>query len=219
MCANFKPLTLKQVQDLNLPEIPFEYPEEVYPGYDLPLLFKSQKGLEWRKVIFGLVPKWAEDKTIAHKTYNARSETLLQKPSFSNALLKYKFGVIPVSEFYESKYFDQKPQRWGVRRKDGKALYIAALYEICKIKDEVIRSATMITMDAIDHPMMKEFHEAGNVKRSVIVIPQERLNEWLSWRSPDIRSFVEGFPEVEFECSHVAKAKIEKITPQLNFFD
>jgi putative SOS response-associated peptidase YedK len=219
MCANFKPLTLKQVQDLNLPEIPFEYPEEVYPGYDLPLLFKSQKGLEWRKVIFGLVPKWAEDKTIAHKTYNARSETLLQKPSFSNALLKYKFGVIPVSEFYESKYFDQKPQRWGVRRKDGKALYIAALYEICKIKDEVIRSATMITMDAIDHPMMKEFHEAGNVKRSVIVIPQERLNEWLSWRSPDIRPFVEGFPEVEFECSHVAKAKIEKITPQLNFFD
>ena len=219
MCANFKPLTLKQLQDLKLPDIPFEYPEEVYPGYDLPLLFKSPQGLEWRKVMFGFVPKWAEDKSIASKTYNARNETLSQKPTFNNALMKYKFGVIPVAEFYESKYFDHKPQRWGVRRKDGQAVFIAALYEICKIGDEVVRSATMITMDAIDHPMMKEFHEPGNIKRSVIVIPHERLDEWLSWKSPDIRSFVQGFPEEEFECSHVPKAKIEKITPQLNFFD
>ncbi|WP_312158563.1 SOS response-associated peptidase family protein [Acinetobacter sp.] len=219
MCANFKPLTLKQLRDLNLPDIPFEYPEEVYPNYELPLLFKSEQGLEWRKVRFGLIPKWAEDKSIALKTYNARNETLLQKPTFVNAVSKFKFGVIPVCEFYESKYFDDKPQRWGIRRKDGQAIYIAALYEICRIGDEIIRSATMITMDAMDHPMMKDFHEPGNVKRSVIIIPRERLDEWLSWNSPDIHSFVEGFPEVEFECSHVPKAKIEKISPQLNFFD
>ncbi|WP_291369764.1 MULTISPECIES: SOS response-associated peptidase family protein [unclassified Acinetobacter] len=219
MCANFKPLTLKQLRDLNLPDIPFEYPEEVYPNYELPLLFKSDRGLEWRKVHFGLIPKWAEDKSIALRTYNARNETLLQKPTFVNAVSKFKFGVIPVCEFYESKYFDDKPQRWGIRRKDGQAIYIAALYEICRIGDEIIRSATMITMDAMDHPMMKDFHEPGNVKRSVIIIPRERLDEWLSWNSPDIHSFVEGFPEVEFECSHVPKAKIEKISPQLNFFD
>lgn len=77
----------------------------------------------------------------------------------------------------------------------------------------------MLTMDAINHPMMKDFHEPGNVKRSVIIIPHERLEEWLSLNSPDISSFVEGFPEVDFECSHVPKAKIEKISPQLNFFD
>lgn len=219
MCANFKPLNLKQLRDLNLPDIPFDYPDEVYPNYELPLLFKSAQGLEWRKVRFGMIPKWAEDKSIGLKTYNARNETLLQKPTFINAISKCKFGVIPVSEFYESKYIENKPQRWGVRRKDGQAFYIAALYEICRIGDEIIRSATMITMEAIDHPMMKDFHEPGNVKRSVIIIPHERLDEWLSWNSPDIRCFVEGFPEVEFECSHVPKAKIEKMSPQLNFFD
>lgn len=219
MCANFKPLTPQQRQDLNLPDIPFEYEDEVYPGYHLPLLFKSEQGLEWRKVMFGLVPKWAEDKSIAHKTYNARNETLLQKTSFQEAVLKRKFGVIPVTEFYESKYIDNKPQRWGVRRKDGQAFYIAALYEICKIQDEIIRSCTMITMDAIDHPMMKDFHEPGNVKRSVIVIPHARLQEWLGQTQPDIQRFVEGFPVEEFECSHVPKIKIEKVSPQLNFFD
>ena len=219
MCANFKPLTLAQVQQFGLPEIPFDYVEEVYPGYELPLLFKSNIGFEWRKVHFGLIPKWAEDKSIATKTYNARSETLLQKASFIEATSKYQFGVIPVFEFYESKYIEQKPQRWGVRRQDGQVIFVAALYEICRIACEVVRSATMLTMDAIDHPMMREFHEPGDVKRSVIVIPHERLEEWLSWKSPNIQSFVKGFPVEEFECSHVPKIKVEKESPQLNFFD
>lgn len=127
--------------------------------------------------------------------------------------------MIPVSEFYESKYFDNKPQRWGVRRKDGKATFIAALYEIARVQDEIVRSASMITMDAIDHPMMKEFHEPGNIKRSVIVIPHERIHEWLNLTQPDIRSFVQGFPVEEFECSHVPKERIKKASPQLNFFD
>lgn len=219
MCANFKPLTLGQLKTLQLPDIPFDYVEEVYPNYQLPLLFASKLGLEWRQVGFGMVPKWAEDKSIALKTYNARNETLLQKASFINAISKFKFGVIPVSEFYESKYIDNKPQRWGVRRKDGQAFYIAALYEICQQGSEIIRSCTMITMDAIDHPMMKEFHEPGDIKRSVIVIPHSRLEEWLNWKSPNIQSFVEGFQVDEFECSHVPKIKAEKTSPQLNFFD
>lgn len=219
MCANFKPLTLTQLKASNLPDIPFDYPDEVYPNYQMPLLFKSELGLEWRLVNFGFIPKWAEDKSMGTKTYNARNETLLQKPTFADATIKCKFGVIPVTEFYESKYIDHKPQRWGIRRRDEQVTFIAALYEIARIGDEIIRSAAMITMDAIDHPMMREFHGSGDIKRSVIVIPHYRLDEWLSWKSPEIHPFIEGFPVEQYECSHVPKAKIEKVTPQMSFFD
>ncbi|MGJ8757758.1 SOS response-associated peptidase family protein [Acinetobacter sp. HC8-3S] len=220
MCANYKPLTIEQSKQLELPLIPFEYAEEVYPSYKTPLLFKSDHGLEWREVLFGLVPKWSEDINISKHTYNARHETIFQKPSFQDAAYKCKFGVIPVSEFYESKYIENKPQRWGVRRKDGKAFYIAALYEIRKLNDQIIRSAAMLTMNAIDHPMMKDFHEPGDVKRSVVVIPDTRLDDWLSLKQPyQINEYMKGFPVEEFECSHVPKARIEKITPQLNMFD
>ncbi len=220
MCANYKPLTIEQSKQLELPLIPFEYAEEVYPSYKTPLLFKSDYGLEWREVLFGLVPKWSEDINISKHTYNARHETIFQKPSFHDAAYKCKFGVIPVSEFYESKYIENKPQLWGVRRKGGKAFYIAALYEIRKLNDQIIRSAAMLTMDAIDHPMMKDFHEPGDVKRSVVVIPDTRLDEWLSLKQPyQLNEYMQGFPVEEFECSHVPKARIEKITPQLNMFD
>lgn len=220
MCANYKPLTIEQSKQLELSLIPFEYAEEVYPSYKTPLLFKSDHGLEWREVLFGLVPKWSEDINISKHTYNARHETIFQKPSFQDAAYKCKFGVIPVSEFYESNYIENKPQRWGVRRKDGKAFYIAALYEIRKLNDQIIRSAAMLTMDAIDHPMMKDFHEPGDVKRSVVVIPDRRLDDWLSLKQPyQLNEYIKGFPVEEFECSHVPKARIEKITPQLNMFD
>lgn len=76
MCANFKPLTLTQLQQLQLPVVGFSYAEEVYPAGTMPLLFKSPQGLEWREVMFGLVPKWAEDTNIAKHTYNARHETI-----------------------------------------------------------------------------------------------------------------------------------------------
>ena len=61
------------------------------------------------------------------------------------------------------------------------------------MNETIIRSASMLTMDAIDHPMMKDFHEPGDVKRSVIVIPHDRLDEWLSLESPDISALSKVF--------------------------
>ncbi|HCD61353.1 MAG TPA: DUF159 family protein, partial [Acinetobacter nosocomialis] len=51
MCANFKPLTLAQLQQLQLPVVGFSYADEVYPGGTTPLLFKSPQGFEWREVM------------------------------------------------------------------------------------------------------------------------------------------------------------------------
>lgn len=113
MCANYKPITLNQLNALGLENIPFEYEEEIFPSYQTPLLFKSDQGLEWRSVNFGLIPKWVEDPSLVKNTYNARSETLDQKRSFQEAFQKCNFGVIPVSEFYEFKYVNGRPQRWG----------------------------------------------------------------------------------------------------------
>lgn len=219
MCANYKPATLQQIHYLGLPKIPFEYQEEVYPSFQTPLLFKSDTGLEWRLVNFGLIPKWAENRDIAKHTYNARNETLLEKASFRDSLLKAKLGLIAVTEFYEAKYIHGKAQRWGVRRKDGQAFFIAALYEITKLNEEVIRSTCMITMDAIDHAMMKEFHEPGNIKRSVVVIPHERIEQWLAWKNPNIMTFMQGFPVEEFECFYCPQQRQAKNSPQLNMFD
>jgi putative SOS response-associated peptidase YedK len=55
----------------------------------------TTKVMKW-----GLVPSWAHDASMGHRMINVRSETLLEKPSFKNALQKRRC-LIPANGFYE----------------------------------------------------------------------------------------------------------------------
>jgi len=46
--------------------------------------------------MFGLVPHWGDPVKLSRMTYNARTETVSEKPSFRNAWKRRQFGLIPV---------------------------------------------------------------------------------------------------------------------------
>ena len=50
--------------------------------------------------LWGLIPPWAKDPSIATKLLNARSETAAEKPSFKNALRRRRC-ILPAAGFYE----------------------------------------------------------------------------------------------------------------------
>lgn len=77
----------------------------------------------------------------------------------------------------------------------------------------------MLVMDAHHHEMMKDFHEPRTDKRSIVVIPHHRLEEWLALKQSNILSFIEGFPVEEFECFYCPKQRHNKNTPQMSMFD
>ena len=52
--------------------------------------------------IWGLIPSWAKDPSIASKLINARGETIAEKPSFRGGF-KYKRCLIITDGFYEWK--------------------------------------------------------------------------------------------------------------------
>lgn len=57
---------------------------EAYPGSIVPIATNFAPRL-WVPARFGLIPGWAKDTKIARSTYNARSETVAEKPSFRHA--------------------------------------------------------------------------------------------------------------------------------------
>ena len=168
MCANFQPISPTQAPLFTNQQLSFDVKQDIYPGYAAPLLFANPDNpAEWRSAMFGMVPKWAKDTSIAKHTYNARSQTVMDKQSFKRTWYNNQFALIPVQTIFEPKYIDGKAHRYDIRRKDGDLF----------TGDAFIRS---MTINADDHPFMSQFHKPKDEKRSIVVIePQQRM-DWLN---------------------------------------
>lgn len=214
MCANYEPIKRSQATQLGLFEPTFDYKADIYPGYDCPLIFSTGDTIEWREVKFGLVPKWAKDLKICRNTYNARTETVHEKPSFRNAWAKSQFALIPVQTIFEPRYTDDgKAERWGIYRKDHQPFTVAAIYENALIDGKQVRSMSMLTINADHHPFMKQFHKPEDEKRSVIIIPPDLRESWLNCNHQDAKEFFFDMPIDEFDA--MPKSDMKNFRPHI----
>lgn len=214
MCANYEPIKKSQAIQLGLFEPTFEYKADIYPGYDCPLIFSTGDAIEWREVKFGLVPKWAKDLKICRNKYNARTETVHEKPSFRNAWAKSQFALIPVQTIFEPRYTDDgKAEHWGIYRKDHQPFTVAAIYENALIDGKQVRSMSMLTINADHHPFMKQFHKPTDEKRSIIVIPDEYRKDWLNCKNDEAQNFFFDMPIDEFDA--MPKSDMKNFQPHI----
>lgn len=182
MCANYK--TANSVRKLLLSGERLEAGTEVYPGGTGWIVANVEPG-EMRSATFGLLPHWAKPQ-LARSTYNARSETIAEKPSFRSAWRQRQLCVIPAQCIYEPSYECGKPVRWRIERVDGRSFGIAGLWErVMKDSATSLWSFTMITISAAEHPLMKRFHDPADEKRSVVILDDDDWDAWLMARTVD----------------------------------
>ena len=84
-----------------------------------------------------------------------------------------------------SKWLLQLIANLGIDREDNEPFTVAALYEIVKIGEQIVRSMTMLTINADDHPFISQFHKPEDKKRSIVVIEPEHLKDWLNMHHED----------------------------------
>ncbi len=185
MCTNFTPTHdvdwVRQHFGLDLPEAASP---ECFPGYSAPLVLRgNQSGRTACGLArFGLIPGWAKDDRIARHTYNARSETAAEKPSFRHAWRQRQYGLVLVEDFFEPCYESGKAVRWRIRLASGGPFAIAAIWDrwVNPTSNERIVSFAMLTVNADQHPVMKRFHRDGDEKRTPVIIDPSRFAQWLS---------------------------------------
>lgn len=185
MCTNFTPTTRAQWVKENLGvELPSGFPEEAYPGYLAPVVVKSRQSerVACGLARFGLIPGWAKDDKISRHTYNARSETAAEKPSYRTAWRQRQFGLLLVDNFYEPSYESGKAVRWKIELASGDPFGIACLWDrwTDPASGERVVSFSMLTVNADDHPVMRQFHKPGDEKRTPVIIAPELQDAWLS---------------------------------------
>lgn len=184
MCANYRPSAREELMAFPLPPPDFDY-GEAYPGSIVPIVTNFAPRM-WVPASFGLIPSWAKDAKITRSTYNARTETVGEKPSFRDAWRRGQLCIIPASAIYEPCYESGKAIRWRIERADGKPMGIAGIWER-GIKAEGLPSwsMSMLTINADGHPVMQRFHKPADEKRSVVILPDDAWGDWLRARSEE----------------------------------
>ena len=201
MCANYTPVTaLEVLRFLNLQQHLEIYPPEAYPGYAAPFV-RQGDGLDAPEValgLFGLIPYWSKDLTIGRRTYNARSETVAEKPSFRDAWRYGRRCVIPAENIFEPNWETGKAVRWKIGRADGRPMGIAGLWGTWKGPDgKLLSSFTMLTINADGHPVMQRFHKPDDEKRMVVILPEAQYLPWLNAKPQEMPTFLARFPAEE----------------------
>ena len=191
MCSNYEFPSKSRLSLLDIHEEQLELDMEthVYPLAPAPIIMRGADEFELDIARFGLIPSWAKELKFGRHTYNARTETVASKASFRHAWKNNQFALVPVDTFYEPKYIDGKSHWYAISREDGDPFTVAAIYDDAIIESEKVRSFSMLTINANQHPFMKQFHNPNDEKRSIIVIPEELRQDWLHCNHEEASEF------------------------------
>lgn len=206
MCSHFDPVIQPQLllDFFGVDDLFLDLKPSLWPGYHGPFVRKHEfadvgdeavPSRELRVGSFGLIPHWAKDDLIAHRTYNARSETVHEKPSFRDAWRQSHRCIVPAEAIYEPDWRSGKSISTRIARADGRPMGIAGLWsEWRNPKGERIHSFTMLTINADTHPMMRQFHKPDDEKRMVVILAESAYDAWLQAPVAESRDLLKPFP-------------------------
>jgi putative SOS response-associated peptidase YedK len=157
-------------------------PSYYYHAFSLPSIPAVCSGdpskiklLKW-----GLIPAWTknieEANVIRYKTFNARAESIVTKPSFSSSFSS-KRCVIPVKGFYEWQHIGKEKIPWYIYHAENEILSIAGLYEdwVESSTGEVFSTFTIVTTVAND--LMAKIHNSG--RRMPVILSKSDVTRWI----------------------------------------
>ncbi len=213
MCTNFVPSTRHEIaaSRLGVIQLPAEqWPDEVFPGYQAPIVVRGEGVAPPRCELarFGLIPRWANDRAkaleLSRGTYNARSETAGLKPSFRGPWHARQWALVPMQSFFEPCWEEAavhggRSQRWQIARADGAPFAAAGLWEqwIDPDSGEVIRSFTLLTVNADGHALLGRMHKPGDEKRMPVIVGSDQYAHWLHASPTAALSLMRALPASE----------------------
>jgi putative SOS response-associated peptidase YedK len=188
----------------------FRYPEQpnfparynVAPTQPIPIVRLTEGERHFALVRWGLIPAWVKDPKAFSLILQARSDSVIDKPSFRNAM-KRRRCLIPADGFYEWNE-DSTPRRpYVVRPRDGGPVAFAGLWE-CWMgpNGEELETAAIITTDA--NRALHPIHH-----RMPVVVPPDAFDFWLDCAKVDAltaAALLVPAPDDLFEAYEISSA-------------
>ncbi len=167
---------------------PDEYrPSYYYSAFALPKLpVICSNSPEYIKLFqWGLIPYWIKDEdqagSIRTKTFNAKAETLTEKPSYK-APVRSKRCLILSRGFYEWQSMNNRKYPYYIYLKDNQICTFAGIFDTWTNRNtgEVHNTFSLITTEA--NPLMAKIHNLK--KRMPVILEPDKEQEWLDTSRP-----------------------------------
>jgi putative SOS response-associated peptidase YedK len=168
------------------PDFPPRY--NIAPTQPIAIVRLHNGQRQFALVRWGLIPSWVKDPRTVSLMFNARGETVRDKPAFS-AAMKRRRCLVPADGFYEWQRQGGRKQPFYIRARSGEPLAFAGLWETwVGPNGEEIDTAAIVTTAA--NSTLKPLHD-----RMPVIVPPEAFDLWLS-----------GEADVETAASLIAPA-------------
>ncbi len=156
-------------------------PSYYYHAFGLPEIpsICSPEPDKIRLLRWGLIPSWTRNmedaNIIRYKTFNARAESIENKPSFSSSV-RSKRCIIPVKGFFEWQHEGKKRIPWYIFHRENEILSVAGLFDewIESNTGEKFSTFSIITTDAND--LMAEIHNSA--RRMPVILDRASESIW-----------------------------------------
>lgn len=163
-----------------------DFPPRTYvtPGGPIAIVRKGQENRHFGLVRWGFVPSWAKEVAPGKPLINARCETVLEKPTFRNAIRRRRC-LIPADGFYEWEGdVPGKKTPYFIHRPDDGLMAFAGIWEHWMGPDgSELETAAIITTSA--NALVATIHT-----RSPVIIRPEDFEMWLDCSDDDATKIV-----------------------------
>ncbi|KQQ97164.1 SOS response-associated peptidase [Massilia sp. Leaf139] len=201
MCVNYRPPTPEQFGTLGaFSDLPadWRWPEETWKDYLAPILRADADGRPAACLAsYGMVPRRRIPPEIKpFDTMNARAESLGERRSFAPAWRRLQLCAVPMAWFFEPCYESGRAVRHAIGMRDESLFYVAGLWREWAEEDGGTQTSfTQITINADTHPLMRRMHKPDDEKRSLVILPQDEVGDWLACTDLELaRSFLRHYP-------------------------
>jgi putative SOS response-associated peptidase YedK len=170
-------------EQLELGSMPLEWRPRynVAPSQPVAVVADAQtRQVEWMR--WGLIPSWAKDMEIGNRLINARSETVMEKPSFRQAFA-HRRCVLLADGFYEWQHLEGKKgpaTPFHFHLAERKPFGLAGLWETWQNPEgQLLRSCTILTTRA--NGVVSDVHE-----RMPVILLGADLWRWILPAAPEV---------------------------------
>ncbi|HNY59481.1 MAG TPA: SOS response-associated peptidase [Bacteroidales bacterium] len=167
------------------------------PSQLLPVI-TNDKSIGFNFFRWGLIPFWAKDISIGNKLINARSETILEKPSFRNAF-RQRRCLVPADAFYEWKQEVKEKIPYRIFLKNQNIFSMAGIWEKCKLPNgETIFSFAIITTQP--NTLMTKIHN-----RMPVILDKKGEDLWINnTDEKELTNLLKPFPAEQMTAYRIS---------------